>query len=54
MLPSMSSVLTWLVGAGIASVLGVTVGALVDPFASHLLIPVFQRLKKRLARTPAA
>ena len=54
MLPSMSSVLTWLVGAGIARVLGVTVGALVDPFASHLLIPVFQRLKKRLGRTPAA
>lgn len=53
MLPSMSSVLTWLVGAGIASVLGVIVGALVDPFASHVLIPVFQRLKKRLGRTPA-
>jgi uncharacterized protein len=54
MVPAMKSVLTWLVGAGIAAVLGVIVGALVDPLANHLLIPAFQGLRKRLGRTPSA
>jgi predicted DNA repair protein MutK len=54
MVPAMKSFLTWLVGAGIAAVLGVIVGALVDPLANHVLIPGFQGLKKRLGRTPSA
>jgi predicted DNA repair protein MutK len=54
MVPAMKSVLTWLVGAGIAAVLGVIVGALVDPLANHVLVPAFQGLKKRLGRTQSA
>lgn len=53
MLPAMKSFLIWLVSASIAAVLGVIVGALVDPLANHLLIPVFQGLKKRLRRAPS-
>jgi len=54
LVPGVKSFLAWLVGAGIAGVLGVIVGALVDPLANHILIPVFQGLKKRFGRTPAA
>lgn len=54
MIPAMKSFLTRLVGAGIAAVLGVIVGALVDPLANHVLIPAFQGLKKRLGRTTVA
>jgi predicted DNA repair protein MutK len=54
MVPPMKSFLAWLVGAGIAGVLGVIVGALVDPLANHVLIPVFQGVKKRVGRTPEA
>lgn len=54
MVPAMKSFLTWLVGAGIAAVLGVIVGALVDPLANHVLIPAFQGLKKRLERRASA
>jgi predicted DNA repair protein MutK len=54
MVPAMKSFLTWLVGAGIAAVLGVIVGALVDPLANHVLIPAFQGLKKRLGRRASA
>jgi predicted DNA repair protein MutK len=54
MVPAMKSFLAWLVGASIAAVLGVIVGALVDPLSNHLLIPAFQGLKKRLGlRNPA-
>jgi predicted DNA repair protein MutK len=54
MVPAMKSFLVWLVGASIAAVLGVIVGALVDPLSNHLLIPAFQGLKKLLGRrTPA-
>ena len=52
--PSMKSVLTWLVGAAIAAVIGVIVGALVDPLANHVLVPAFQGLKKRFARKPTS
>ncbi len=52
--PAMKSFLVWLVGAAIAGVLGVIIGALVDPLANHVLIPAFQGLKKRFGRTPAA
>jgi predicted DNA repair protein MutK len=53
MIPAMKSFLAWLVGAAIAGVLGVIIGALVDPLANHVLIPVFQGLKKRLGRKSA-
>jgi len=43
---------TWLVGASIAAVIGVGVGALVDPLAHHLLVPAFQQLQKRFRRNP--
>jgi hypothetical protein len=52
MIPALNSFLTWLVGAAIAGVLGVIVGAVVDPLAIHILIPVFQGLKKLLGRKP--
>jgi predicted DNA repair protein MutK len=54
MIPAVKSFLAWLVGAGIAGVLGVIVGALVDPLANHVLIPVFKGLKKRFGRKSAA
>lgn len=54
MIPTVKSFLTWLVGASIAGVLGVIVGALVDPLANYVMIPVFQVLKKRLGGTRAA
>ncbi len=47
LVPTMHGVLAWLVGAGIAGVLGVIVGALVDPLANHVLIPAYQKIKKR-------
>lgn len=50
LVPAMKSLLAWLVGAGIAGVLGVIVGALVDPLANHVLIPAFQGLKRALGR----
>jgi hypothetical protein len=34
-------------------VLGVIIGALVDPLANHVLIPGFQGLKKRFGWTSA-
>ncbi len=48
------SLLTWLVGAGLAAVLGVLVGAGVAPLCHHLLVPAFEGLKRRLRRTPVA
>lgn len=54
LLPSMKSFLAWLVGASIAGVLGLLVGAVVDPLSNHVLIPAFQGLKKRVRPTPAA
>ena len=51
--PPIKSFLAWLVGAGIAGLLGVIIGALVDPLANHVLIPAFQRLKKCLGRATA-
>ena len=54
MVPGVKSFLAWLVGAGIAGVLGVIVGALVDPLSNHVLIPAFMGLKKRFGRMSAA
>jgi hypothetical protein len=52
MIPAMKSFLAWFVGAAIAGVLGVIIGALVDPLAKYVLVPVFQSLKKLFRRTP--
>lgn len=52
--PAVKSFLTWLVGAAIAAVLGVGVGAAVDPLANHLLVPAIQGLQKRFRRTPTS
>jgi predicted DNA repair protein MutK len=54
MIPAMKSFLAWLVSAGIAGMLGVIIGALVDPLANHVLTPVFQGLKKAIRGKPAA
>lgn len=53
LIPSVKSFLAWLVGAGIAGVLGLLVGALVDPLTNHVLIPAFQGLKRRVRPTAA-
>lgn len=50
--PALKSLVTWLVGASIAAVIGVGVGALVDPLANHLLVPAFQQLQRRFRRNP--
>ena len=50
--PALESLVTWLVGASIAAVIGVGVGALVDPLANHLLVPAFQQLQRRFRRNP--
>lgn len=52
--PALKSVVAWLVGAGLAGVLGVVVGAVVDPLAQQVLVPAFQRLKKRFRPEPMA
>lgn len=52
--PVMQSFVGWLVGALIAGVLGVVVGALVDPLANHVIVPAFQGLKKRFGRKQGA
>jgi uncharacterized protein len=41
--PALQSFSVWLVGAGIAGVLGLIVGAVVDPLVNHLLTPVYRR-----------
>lgn len=43
--PAAKSVVAWLVSAGIAGVLGVVVGAVVDPITQRLLVPAFGRLR---------
>lgn len=42
--PVLPGLLSWLVGAGIAGVLGVCIGAVVDPLANHVLVPVVKKL----------
>jgi predicted DNA repair protein MutK len=42
---ALQSFLSWLTGAAIAGVLGVVIGALVDPLANFVLIPVFKAVK---------
>jgi len=52
--PVMKSFVGWFVGALIAGVLGVIVGALVDPLANHVIVPAYEGLKKRLGRKRGA
>lgn len=54
LVPALKSFLAWLVSALIAGVLGVIIGALVDPLAKHVIIPAFQTLKKRFGRKQEA
>lgn len=42
--PAMGGLVSWSVGAGIAAVLGVVVGALVDPLARHVIGPIVRRV----------
>ncbi len=51
LLPALKSFFSWLVGAGIAAVLGIIVGAVVDPLAKHVLIPAYQGLISRFRRS---
>lgn len=46
-LPSLSSLLNWLTNAGIAAVLGLLIGAIVNPLAERIIIPLFTRLTAR-------
>lgn len=52
--PGMKSVVAWVVGAGIAGMVGVVVGAAVAPLTQHLLVPAYERLKRRLRPSPSA
>lgn len=52
--PVMKSLVGWFVGALIAGVLGVIVGALVDPLANHVIVPAFQGVKRRFGREQGA
>ncbi|GEP44179.1 DUF808 domain-containing protein [Brevifollis gellanilyticus] len=51
---ALQSFLAWLTGAFIAGVLGVLIGALVDPLANYVLIPVFKAVKGMFGKKPAA
>jgi large-conductance mechanosensitive channel len=39
--------MAWLGAAGIAAVIGIAVGALVDPLVKYILSPLFSRFKKK-------
>lgn len=47
MLPAARGLMTWLGAAGIAAVIGIMVGAMVDPLVKYVLSPLFARFKKR-------
>lgn len=47
LLPALHGFLAWLGQAGIASILGVIVGALVDPFVNHVMLPLIARWRGR-------
>jgi predicted DNA repair protein MutK len=51
--PAMRSLLHWLVAAGLAGVLGLVVGAIVDPLVNHVLSPLFQAVRGRFSRQSA-
>ncbi|MFM2142061.1 MAG: hypothetical protein RLZZ476_605 [Verrucomicrobiota bacterium] len=49
LLPSLHGLLAWLGQAGIAAVLGVIVGAVVDPLVKHVLAPLWARFRAKKA-----
>lgn len=46
-LPAVAGFLHWLTGAFIAAILGVVVGAVVDPLVEHVILPVLKRGAKQ-------
>ena len=54
LIPTVQSFMAWLVAAGIAAVLGIIVGAAVDPLANRVLIPAYHSLKSRFRPSAAA
>ena len=50
-LPALGGLLQWLVSAGLAAVLGLLVGAFVDPLLKHVLSPLFKKARGLLGRT---
>lgn len=51
-MPGFESIVAWVVGAGIAGMVGVIVGAAVAPLTQHVLVPACGWLGRRLRRTP--
>jgi hypothetical protein len=49
LVPMMHAFMNWLGQAGIAAVLGVIVGALVDPLVNHVLQPLWARVRAKKA-----
>jgi predicted DNA repair protein MutK len=49
LLPSLHGLLVWLGQAGIAAVLGVIVGSVVDPLVNHVLQPLWARFRAKKA-----
>jgi hypothetical protein len=49
LLPSLHGLLAWLGQAGIAAVLGVVIGAIVDPLVKHVLVPLWARFRAKKA-----
>jgi uncharacterized membrane-anchored protein YhcB (DUF1043 family) len=45
----MQAFMNWLAQAGIAAVLGVIVGAVVDPLVNHVLHPLWTRFRAKKA-----
>ena len=43
--PSAGGILNWVASAGIAAVLGLIVGAIVDPLVNHVIIPITRKLR---------
>ena len=52
--PSMSGFLNWLVSASIAAVLGLFIGALVDPLARYVIGPAFTKVGRLFGKRSAA
>lgn len=47
LLPSVGDFLNWLTSAALSAVLGVIIGAFVNPLVEHLILPAWRRLKAR-------
>jgi predicted DNA repair protein MutK len=53
MLPSASGFLNWLTSASLAAVLGLVVGALVNPLVERLILPAWKRFTSKSAAKPS-